>query len=116
MDKILEITLLYDFYGELLTTRQKEIFEMYYEDDLSLSEIGEQLSISRQAVRDSLRHSKETLTEYESKLCLVSKFVTQQKILIKIKDIINKMENECLTDNTINYINQLKNITDEILE
>lgn len=52
MDEILHLTLLYDFYGELLTEKQKQVFDLHYQDDLSLSEIGEELSISRQAVRD----------------------------------------------------------------
>ena len=51
MDEILHLTLLYDFYGELLTEKQKQVFDLHYQDDLSLSEIGEELSISRQAVR-----------------------------------------------------------------
>ena len=54
MDEILHLTLLYDFYGELLTEKQKQVFDLHYQDDLSLSEIGEELSISRQAVRHFL--------------------------------------------------------------
>ena len=57
MDEILHLTLLYDFYGELLTEKQKQVFDLHYQDDLSLSEIGEELSISRQAVRDQLKRS-----------------------------------------------------------
>ncbi len=58
MKEILQLTLLYDFYGELLTEKQKLVYEMYYQNDLSLSEIGEELSISRQAVRDQLKERK----------------------------------------------------------
>ena len=58
MKEILQLTLLYDFYGELLTEKQKLVYEMYYQNDLSLSEIEKELSISRQAVRDQLKERK----------------------------------------------------------
>lgn len=61
MDEILHLTLLYDFYGELLTEKQKQVFDLHYQDDLSLSEIGEELSISRQAVRDQLKRTEKIL-------------------------------------------------------
>lgn len=61
MDEILHLTLLYDFYGELLTEKQKQVFDLHYQDDLSLSEIGEELSISRQAVRDQLKRTEKSL-------------------------------------------------------
>ena len=62
MDEILHLTLLYDFYGELLTEKQKQVFDLHYQDDLSLSEIGEELSISRQAVRDQLKRTEKICT------------------------------------------------------
>ena len=58
MDDILQLTLLYDFYGELLTEKQKQVYELHYQNDLSLTEIGEELSISRQAVRDQLKRTE----------------------------------------------------------
>lgn len=115
MDKILEITLLYDFYGELLTQRQKEMFEMYYLDDLSLSEIGEQLGISRQAVRDSLKHSKQALNEYEDKLGLVDKFSKEKASVIKIREIINNIDCIHLPAEVTEYMNEVKKLTDEIV-
>lgn len=117
MDKILEITLLYDFYGELLTDRQKEMFEMYYLDNLSLSEIGECLDISRQAVRDSLKHSREALEEYENKLSLVERFLKEKASVVKICEIADKIKN-CpkLPNETIEHINEIKRLADEIIE
>ncbi len=115
MDKILEITLLYDFYGELLTERQKEMFEMYYLNDLSLSEIGEQLNISRQAVRDSLKHSKKALLMYEDKLGLVNKFSQQKLCVMKINEIINQIEEANLLPELSNHIKQIKEITNEFI-
>ena len=74
MDDILQLTLLYDFYGELLTEKQKQVYELHYQNDLSLTEIGEELSISRQAVRDQLKRTEKILQDYEEKLQLVSRF------------------------------------------
>ena len=59
------MTMLYDFYGELLTDRQKEFFDLYYNEDLSLAEIAEQTGITRQAVRDLIKHGEERLYELE---------------------------------------------------
>ena len=64
MREILQLTLLYDFYGELLTEKQKLVYDMYYQNDLSLSEIGEELSISRQAVRDQIKRVESILQNY----------------------------------------------------
>lgn len=63
----LEIVLLYDYYGDLLTQRQKECFEMRYYQDLSLGEIGEELGISRQGVHDNLSRAEALLQNMEAK-------------------------------------------------
>lgn len=63
----LEIVLLYDYYGDLLTSRQKECFEMRYYQDLSLGEIGEELGISRQGVHDNLSRTEALLRNMEAK-------------------------------------------------
>ena len=68
MDKNVEIALLLDFYGNMLTERQREIMNLYYEDNLSLSEIAEELNISKQGVSDSLKRSEKVLYDTESKL------------------------------------------------
>ena len=75
MDKILEQSLLYDFYGELLSEHRRKIYEASLFEDLSLSEIAESEGISRQAVHDNIRHSEKALREYESKLHLVERFL-----------------------------------------
>ncbi len=66
MDKSVEFSMLYDIYGELLTKKQQEIFEEYYLYNLSLREIAENKSISYQAVRDSIKSSETTLTNFEA--------------------------------------------------
>jgi len=73
MDERLYSTLLYDFYGGLLTDKQKEMFESYYLNDLSLREIGEPFGITRQAVSDLLKRTKNLLAEYEARLGLVAR-------------------------------------------
>ena len=85
MDKILEQTLLYDFYGELLTDHQKRIYEVVVLNDYSFSEVAEEKGISRQGVHDLIKRCNKILQEYESKLHLVEKFVT-------IKEQIEEME------------------------
>lgn len=81
MDNILYITMLYDFYGELLTEKQRAVIESYYQNDLSLNEIGEQYGITRQAVADLVKRTVNILKEYENKLNLFEKYTRQKKIL-----------------------------------
>lgn len=73
LEKREEIIDLYDLYGNLLTEKQKEYFENYYFDDLSISEIALNLGVSRNAVFDQLKRVNQILVEYESKLKLVDK-------------------------------------------
>ena len=68
------MTMLYDFYGELLTDRQKEFFDYYYNDDLSLSEIAENAGISRQGVRDVIVRAEGIMQEFEDKTHLIRRF------------------------------------------
>lgn len=70
----LELCLLFDFYGEMLTDKQRELFDLYYNEDLSLSEIAEHAGITRQGVRDAVVRAEHTLTALEDKLHLVSRY------------------------------------------
>ena len=74
IDKVFEVSMLFDFYGELLTGRQKSVMEYYYNDNFSFAEIAETLGISRQAVYDALHKAENSLGNYEVKLGLVRKF------------------------------------------
>ena len=65
------MSMLFDFYGELLTEKQKELFDLYYNEDLSLSEIAEQAEISRQGVRDAIVRAETILRDTEDRLHLV---------------------------------------------
>ena len=94
MDKILEQALLYDFYGELLTEHQKEIYEQFVLDDLSLSEIAESEGISRQGVHDLVKRCQKALEGYEAKLHLVEKFLTVKKKVAQIDRVLEEWERE----------------------
>jgi predicted DNA-binding protein YlxM (UPF0122 family) len=90
-DKIVQIALLFDFYGQLLTEKQIEIIDMYYSNDLSLSEIAEQQEISRQGVYDTLKRAEKTLAEYEAKLGLVNRFLQQKESMSEINTMLDKI-------------------------
>ena len=79
MDKNVEICLLLDFYGKLLTDRQREIMTLYYEDNVSLTEVAEELNISKQGVSDSLKRSEKVLYETEEKLQLLKQHMESNK-------------------------------------
>lgn len=112
MEEFVEQTLLYDFYGELLTQHQKKIYEDFVCNDLSLSEIAEEQGISRQGVHDLIKRSKKILEEYEQKLHLIEKFIATKE---KVEEI-----NQLLTDYDPNQkkeiIDKIKDLTDHILE
>ena len=74
MDKNIEISLLFDFYGQLLSAKQQQAVSLYYNDDLSLSETAEVMGITRQGVRDLVKRSEAELYEYEHKLGLFLRF------------------------------------------
>ena len=87
MEKFVERTLLYDFYGELLTKRQQQIYESVVLEDYSLSEVAEELNISRQGVHDMIRRCDKALEGYEEKLHLVEKFVNIRGQVQKIHEL-----------------------------
>ena len=87
MEKFVEQALLYDFYGELLTERQQQVYESVVLEDYSLSEVAEDLGISRQGVHDMIKRCNHTLEEYESRLHLVEKFLCIRKQVQKIKEL-----------------------------
>lgn len=115
MDEILHLTLLFDFYGELLTEKQKQVFSLHYQDDLSLSEIGEELSISRQAVRDLLKRTEKILLDYEQKLGLVARFQEQKKSVRQMLEMMQDLEVDGLSQKRLQQIETMKQIAQTIL-
>ena len=105
MSKNLEVARLLDFYGMLLTDKQRETVEYYYNDDLSLGEIAENLNISRQGVRDSIKRSEAILFEAEEKLGLVRKETLLRESLAEIRrniDIIDEKNMRIYRSKTVN--------------
>lgn len=109
MNGLLEQALLYDFYGELLTDHQKEIYEQFVLEDLSLSEIAEGAGISRQGVHDLIKRCNKILEGYEEKLHLVEKFL---HIKGKVKAMNELLEQESKEER----IQNIRQIAAEILE
>ena len=116
MSKNLSVSLLMDFYGQLLTPKQLEALEYYYNDDLSLAEIADQMSISRQGVRDFIKRSETVMDEMESKLNLTGIFRSIASIEECAKQIkvINKRLSESkdidsLADEIIDSIQYIEN-------
>ena len=83
-EKNLEINYLLDFYGDVLPDRKRSVLEMYYNDDYSLSEIADDIGISRQGVRDIIKKSEDELIYLEEKLGLYKKFRSLQKSADKL--------------------------------
>jgi len=84
------MALLYDFYGQLLTARQRQLFELYYDHDLSLGEIAEEFKVSRQAVHDLLKRAEKILEEYEAKLGLVTKYMEERQHLARLAEVLKQ--------------------------
>lgn len=102
MEKIVEQSLLYDFYGDLLTEHQKDIYEGYVLENLSLAELAESSGISRQGVHDLIKRVENALQDYEKKLHLVEKF-------LNIKDEVQKIQKS-------DSLEQAQTIAEEILD
>lgn len=92
LEKRAYLILLFDFYGGLLTEKQRIMFDLYYQCDLSLGEIAEEHQVSRQAVFDIIRRTESTLEEYENKLHLVNKYQKNKEKLQKALAIVNKLK------------------------
>ena len=92
MDKLGRESLLYDFYGELLTKRQQEIYENVRFGDLSLSEAASSYGISRQGIHDILKRTDEALEDYEAKLGLVDKYLQDRRDGQKIRELAERIK------------------------
>ncbi len=88
LEKTTRMNLLYDFYHSLLTDKQKQVMELYYGDDLSLSEIAEHCQISRQAVFEHIKRAERLLNQYESQLQMVAKYEKRHALLDKLESVL----------------------------
>lgn len=114
MNDILEQALLYDFYGELLNRHQKEIYEQFILEDLSLSEIAADAGISRQGVHDLVKRCQKALEGYEQKLHLVEKFLSIKKNVQEIEEVLSEYEKTKQHPETM--VARIRKISDLIIE
>ncbi|MCX7568463.1 putative DNA-binding protein [Tumebacillus sp. DT12] len=94
LEKTTQMNLLYDFYGVMLTDKQRQFVELYYLDDLSLAEIAEQFEISRQAVHDNIRRAGAQLLDFESKLRLVERFERRSAVGAQLLTLLDGLPPE----------------------
>ena len=94
MAKDLNITILLDVYGQLLTEKQRFAIDLYYNEDLSLAEIADEIDISRQGVRESIKQGEKHLFEYEEKLGVVNRFKNISSQLEELNTLLDKVEFE----------------------
>ena len=90
LESFLQVSLLYDFYGALLTDKQRKCIEMHFLNDFSLSEIADEFGVSRQAIYDIINRTRQMLVDYEGRLGLVRRYQTEQEC---IQDIFSIMKN-----------------------
>lgn len=115
MEKIVEQGLLYDFYGELLTAHQRQVYEGVVYENLSLSEIAEEQGISRQGVHDIVKRCDKALLGYEEKLKLIDRFMKIKEQIREIDELTGRYEQNELEDKTA-YCRKLRSLSSKILE
>lgn len=91
MDNTIMRTMLFDFYGDLLTEKQREYYDLHFNSDLSLQEIAEQSGVSRQAVWDIIRRAEQSLVEIEEKTGLVARAVRRRRSLEELEKMISQL-------------------------
>ena len=105
------MALLFDFYGDTLTDRQKEFYDLYYNEDLSLSEIAENYGISRQGVRDIIVRAEASLTELEDKTGIIRRFHVMQ---YQLKVIRADIDSIAARNAQLHQDNEIEALTDKI--
>ena len=90
-DETVYRTMLFDFYGELLTAKQREYFDLHYNADYSLSEIAEMTGISRQGVWDIIKRAEETLRKTEEKTGLIGRFQENQTVVTEMEELLEQL-------------------------
>lgn len=101
IDRVLRIGKLYDFYGALLTEKQRRCIEMHFLSDESLAEIAAEFQVSRQAVHDILRRGEQILEAYERKLGLVERYRQEQELVSQAYMLLSSLPHEFLRANEI---------------
>ncbi len=114
----LDMSLLLDFYGDMLTFRQKEMLELYYDEDLSLSEIAEHAGITRQGVRDAIKRAEAQLHHMEEKIGLVARFSRIRQMLGEVREQAERIAEEnrrgCYSDQIGRAANRISELAEEL--
>ncbi len=117
MDELYKISLLLDYYGQMVTKRQYEILDLHYNSDYSFGEIAEELNISRQGVYDNIKRGKAALFELEQKLGLIGRFDKQKEkaseILKSLEEINVSSLSDTDSDNLEKAIRTVKSIMED---
>lgn len=115
MEKLAEMALLADFYGPLLTEKQRNVWDLHYQQDLSLAEIAEVEHISRQAIHDLIKRTERILAEYEDKLGLVQRFWEEREKLMEVKTLSQALNEQAFTSQSAwERYQQLRAMIDEV--
>ncbi len=108
MEKHVEVSLLLQIYGKLLTDKQYKVLKYYYNDDLSLSEIGENLNISRQAVRDLIKKGETKLFDFEKALKIMKKTQKNEETLQLVFAQISQIKKESSDKKVEKILNEVQ--------
>ncbi len=110
MNSKTDISLLYDFYGELLKPSQQQVVELYVNEDLSLSEVSGLLGISRQGVRDSLNRAEGKLRDYENRLGLLRAYRQRRDRYEAVRGLIDSIKHTDGCDRILPQLNQIEEL------
>lgn len=114
MAKNLEISYLLDFYGDVLTDKQRDVMEQYYNDDFSLSEIAENFGISRQGVRDAIKRGETTMLELEEKIGFAKRYRAMQEGLARLDHLTREIR--FCNANRYDMSEEIQNSCNEMLD
>ena len=116
MEKIVEKSLLYDFYGELLTDHQKEVYGEHIQEDLSVTELSRIFGVSRQGAHDMIRRCDRLLQGYEDKLHLVAHFLQIKKMVSEVRETALRAAAADSHEEVCSCMDRIVKLSEDILE
>ena len=115
-DKNLRISVLLDHYGAMLTDKQREVIDLYYNDDLSLAEIAEQEGITRQGVRDNIKRGEAQLQEMEQKLHAARRFERLAALVSEADETLAAIEKDYADRRRVSSVRQVKDLRQKLAQ
>ncbi len=113
-NKTLEMTMLFDFYGGMLTEKQREYFDLYYNNDLSLSEIAESAGITRQGVHDLIARAETAMTDMESKIGAIARFNELRECVSKAQGLVDDIIASSKDEQVLNCAGKLSSLLGDL--